>query len=141
MIKAIKNTLLSMITVFKHLFKRPVTLEYPEKKYQVGEYFRGKPVVNSNCIKCGTCMRVCPSGAIKIEDNMFKIDLKKCIFCGNCSFYCPKDAIKMSDVYELATIEKENLELIYEIGGKCRIVEIIPARKTIEEGGENERNV
>ena len=27
-----KYTLLSFFTVFKHLFKRPVTLEYPEKK-------------------------------------------------------------------------------------------------------------
>ena len=31
MFRNIKYTLLSMITVFKHLFKRPVTLEYPEK--------------------------------------------------------------------------------------------------------------
>ena len=32
MFKNIWYTLLSMFTVFKHLFKRPVTLEYPEKK-------------------------------------------------------------------------------------------------------------
>ena len=118
MFKNIKYTLLGMFTVFKHLFKRPVTLEYPEKKYPVSEHFRGKPVVNSNCIKCGICMRVCPSGAIKIEENEFKIDLKKCVFCGNCSFYCPKEAIKMSDAYELASTEKESLNLIYKIGGE-----------------------
>ena len=141
MFKSIKYTLLSMFTVFKHLFKRPVTLEYPEKKYPVNENFRGKPVVNSDCIKCGTCMRVCPSGAISINENEFKIDLKKCIFCGNCSFYCPKSAIKMSDSYELATAKKEDLVLIYDIGGKYRLVKNIPARKTIEKGGENERNV
>lgn len=118
MFKSIKYTLLSMFIVFKHLFKRPVTLEYPEKKNLVNEYFRGKPVVNSNCIKCGICMRVCPSGAIKIDENSFKIDLKKCIFCGNCTFYCIKDAIKMSEAYELASSEKESLELIYKIGGE-----------------------
>ena len=118
MFKNIKYTLLGMFTVFKHLFKRPVTLEYPEKKYPVSEHFRGKPVVNSNCIKCGICMRACPSGAIKIEENEFKIDLKKCVFCGNCSFYCPKEAIKMSDAYELASTEKESLILIYKIGGE-----------------------
>jgi len=118
MFKGIKYTLLSMFTVFKHLFKRPVTLEYPEKKLSVGENFRGKPVVFSDCSRCGTCMRVCPSGAIKILEDEFRIDLKKCIFCGNCSFYCPKSAIKMSDVYELASSEKDSLELIYDIGGE-----------------------
>ena len=118
MFNNIKYTLLSLFTVFKHLFKRPVTLEYPEKKFSVNEYFRGKPVVDLNCIKCGTCMRVCPSGAIKIHENEFKIDLKKCIFCGNCSFYCPKNAIKMTETYELATSEKEKLELLYKLEGE-----------------------
>lgn len=117
MFKNVKYLLLSLFTVFKHLFKRPVTLEYPEKKLQVNEYFRGKPVVNG-CIKCGTCMKVCPTKAIKIEDNKFKLDLKRCIFCGNCSFYCPVKAIKMSEAYELATNDIENLELIYDIGGE-----------------------
>ena len=117
MLKAIKYTLLSMFTVFKHLFKRPVTLEYPEKKIETGEHFRGKPVVEG-CIKCGTCLRVCPTGAIKIEENEFKIDMKRGIFCGNCSFYCPKDAINMSEKYELATENKDELELIYQIGGE-----------------------
>ena len=116
MIRNIKYTLLSLLTVFKHLFKRPVTLEYPEKKKNTTEKFRGMPVVE-NCIKCGTCIRVCPTGAIKIEENCFKIDLKKCIFCGNCAFYCPKQAIKMSDCYEVATPEVTDLELVYELGG------------------------
>ena len=117
MLKSIKYTLLSLITVFKHLFKRPVTLEYPEKKHLMGEHFRGKPVV-MGCIKCGICKKVCPTNAIKIEDDRFIVDLKRCIFCGNCSFYCSKKAIKMSAEYELATNNKQDLELIYEIGGE-----------------------
>ena len=117
MFKAIKYTLLSMFTVFKHLFKRPVTLEYPEKKIKAGEHFRGKPVVEG-CIKCGTCLKVCPTGAIKIEENEFKIDMKRCVFCGNCAFYCAKEAIKMSEDYELATKNKDELELVYQIGGE-----------------------
>ena len=117
MFKAIKYTLLSMLTVFKHLFKKPVTLEYPEKKNQIGEHFRGKPVVEG-CIKCGTCLKVCPTGAIKIEENKFKVDMKRCIFCGNCAFYCAKKAIKMSEDYELATENKNGLQLVYQIGGE-----------------------
>ena len=115
MYKTIKYTLLSLFTVFKHLFKRPVTLEYPEKKLTMGENFRGKPVV-SGCVKCGTCIKVCPANAIKIEDNIFIIDLKRCIFCGNCAFYCSKEAIRMSSEYELGTKDQEQLQLVYKIG-------------------------
>ena len=68
MLKNIKNMLLGLWVVFKHLFKKPVTLEYPEKRKSVNENFRGKLFVEG-CIKCGTCMKVCPSGAIKIDDN------------------------------------------------------------------------
>lgn len=114
MLKNIKYTLLSMFVVFKHLFKKPVTLEYPEKKLEVGEYFRGMPIVKG-CAKCGVCIKVCPTGAINIAENDFIIDLKKCIFCGNCSFYCSKSAIKMSKNYELATNDVNDLKLIYHI--------------------------
>ena len=117
MYKNIKYTLLSLFTVFKHLFKKPVTLEYPEKKLPTNEFFRGKPFVQG-CIKCGTCIKVCPTGAIQLFENNIKIDLKKCIFCGNCSFYCPKKAITMSEKYELATENLEDLSLIYSIGGE-----------------------
>lgn len=106
----------SMLTVFKHLFKKPVTLEYPEKKLTPPENFRGKPVVKG-CVGCSTCIRVCPTGAIRMTNDEFIIDLKKCIFCGNCAFYCPKGAIKMSGEYELASEDKNDLELVYRLEG------------------------
>ena len=116
MLKSIKYTLLSMFTVFKHLFKRPVTLEYPEKHLPTPEQFRGKPIVQG-CVKCGTCIKVCPSSAITINGNEFIIDLNKCIFCGNCQYYCPKNAIKMSNEYELG-VDDNNLMLNYKIEGR-----------------------
>lgn len=106
-----------LFTVFKHLFKRPVTQEYPEKKRVMSEAFRGKPVVK-NCCACKLCEKVCPAGAIKVvkegEKISFDIDLKKCIFCGNCTYYCPKGAIKMSKEYELASSDIDDLQLHYE---------------------------
>ena len=116
MFNKIKYTLMTLFTVFKHLFKKKVTLEYPEKKLSVGEYFRGKPSVNG-CVKCGTCQKVCPSGALKIDEDRFIFDLKKCIFCGNCSFYCPVKAITMTEDYELASNSINELKLEYNLEG------------------------
>ena len=114
LIKAAKYTLISMFTVFKHLFKKPVTLEYPEKRLTPPEQFRGKPVV-INCIGCKTCIKVCPAKAISIKNDEVIFDLNKCIFCGNCMYYCPKGAVKLTSEYELASANKENLILAYKL--------------------------
>ena len=122
-IKDIKYILESMFTVFKHLFKKAVTLEYPEKKRELNDCFRGKLEVKlgeGGCVGCGMCKNVCPSGAINFEKNennevvSYTFNLKKCIFCGNCKFYCPYSAITMTKEYELASEDKKDLLLVYE---------------------------
>lgn len=121
-LKAIWYLIDGHLTVFKHLFKKPVTLEYPEKKRVLNGEFRGKLEVNG-CIGCGICKKVCPSGAINYEKDetgkiiSYTFDLNKCIFCGNCKYYCPQSAIKMTNEYELATDTKSDLKLKYR-GGK-----------------------
>ena len=121
MIKEILALFDGHLTVFKHLFKRPVTLEYPEKRRTLNENFRGKLTVKG-CIGCGICKKVCPSGAIKYEKNeagkiiSYTFDLEKCIFCGNCSYYCPQGAIHMNKEYELASENKTDLKLTYRGG-------------------------
>lgn len=127
-IKYFVGLILGHLTVLKHLFKRPVTLEYPEKKSVLNEKFRGEHALtldehgNLKCTACGTCQRVCPSfGTIEIEKEKnedgkfypknYTIDLTKCIFCGNCVQYCPFDAIKMTKKYELADEKKSSLKL------------------------------
>ena len=121
LVKGTINLFKGLFVVFKHLFKRPVTLEYPEKKRVLNDVFRGKPSVNG-CVGCRICQKVCPTGAISFSKDEngkvieYKFDLKKCIICGNCSFYCPKGAIKMTKEYELATDNVKNLTLKYKGG-------------------------
>jgi Na+-translocating ferredoxin:NAD+ oxidoreductase RNF subunit RnfB len=52
-----------------------------KKKCQVG------------CIACGICARTCPVDAIKVDNNLARIDHSKCIVCGLCVKKCPTSAI------------------------------------------------
>ncbi len=48
----------------------------------------------SKCIGCTTCLRHCPTQAIRIKDNHAVINEKRCIDCGECIRVCPKKAKK-----------------------------------------------
>lgn len=58
---------------------------------------RQKNMVNKEkCIGCGTCVAICPVGAISFDDDgKAKIDKAKCIHCGACEASCPVSAIKL----------------------------------------------
>ena len=45
------------------------------------------------CIGCGMCMRKCPNGAVKVENNLARIDYEKCNGCGTCAEVCPAKCI------------------------------------------------
>lgn len=48
------------------------------------------------CVGLGTCVRHCPFGAIKLNENGLPVvDYKKCTGCGKCESVCPKKIIKM----------------------------------------------
>lgn len=56
----------------------------------------GKTVRNNcniGCIGCGICAKNCPREAIKLENNLAKIDYEKCVNCGICVEKCPTKAI------------------------------------------------
>ena len=51
-------------------------------------------VDQKKCIGCGTCVAICPVGAISFDANgKAVIDRNKCIRCGACQASCPVDAI------------------------------------------------
>src|SRR5262249_35938101 len=97
-----------MVYTFKHMFKKKVTLEYPEAKPVLGPEFRGRPVLvaehgQERCVACGLCARACPPFAISMQAAetpdekerypvIFEIDMLRCIYCGMCEEVCPEEA-------------------------------------------------
>lgn len=59
------------------------------------------PVIKSDCIGCGVCIKNCPADAIKIiligkeAKKKANIDLKKCIRCYCCHELCPEKAVEL----------------------------------------------
>lgn len=57
-----------MALTFKHLFRRPITTQYPEQRLTVSRRIRGNILAWSQekCVGCYTCARSCPHGCIDI---------------------------------------------------------------------------
>lgn len=51
------------------------------------------PISKSDCIECGLCMQVCPTGAIFDKASSYKFNVKECqkviTICQQCSIGCP----------------------------------------------------
>jgi len=104
----------------KRLYRPVVTLQYPRHKIEMSPSYRGHielkrfPDTGSHyCVACGTCMKVCPSGVIKLQGEKDKaldvkrvvhyyIDFSHCSLCGLCVESCPMQTLEFSTEYELA---------------------------------------
>ena len=122
----------------RHLFKRKITVQYPEEKTPQSHRFRGLhalrryPNGEERCIACKLCEAVCPATAITIESEQredgsrrttrYDIDLTKCIFCGFCEESCPVDSIVETRIFEYHGEKRGDLLLtkskLLEIGDK-----------------------
>jgi NADH-quinone oxidoreductase subunit I len=93
----------------KHLFRKKITIQFPEEETPKSPRFRGMhalrryPNGEERCIACKLCEAVCPALAITIESEQrsdgsrrttkYEIDMFKCIYCGFCEESCPVDSI------------------------------------------------
>ena len=59
----------------------------------------------SKCIGCTTCLRHCPTEAIRIKDGHAVINERRCIDCGECIRVCPKKA-KKAKLSKLSEMDK-----------------------------------
>jgi NADH-quinone oxidoreductase subunit I len=126
----------------KHCFRKPITLQYPDKKADMPLRFRGRLVMpfdsetgTNRCTACMMCVRACPNHSLDVEKMIdgdgkpkpkpakYIYNLGSCMFCNLCVESCPFAAIIMSDEYELAGENKEALMMDlaaekYELKGK-----------------------
>jgi NADH-quinone oxidoreductase subunit I len=106
---------------FSHMFKKPVTLQYPDERPTIPTGFRGLHALNvshdkAKCVACYLCPTVCPAKCITVEAAedanhdkyaaVYEIDMLRCIFCGYCVEACPVDAVRMTDTFELANYSR-----------------------------------
>jgi ferredoxin len=65
--------------------------------------------VNSRCIGCGKCEKVCLSGKIKMIDNKpVWQESVKCYFCYACLNYCPAKAVQIKSKFYMKSYTEEN---------------------------------
>ena len=115
-------------TTFKHMFRPPTTVQYPEQRRPVYPRFRGKHKLMryenglERCIGCSLCAGVCPAKAIYVQAaentdehrvspgeryaSRYEINMIRCIFCGYCQEVCPTEAIVLGPDYELADYDR-----------------------------------
>lgn len=93
------------------------TIAYPAAPLERPEGARGKPEHDAvACIGCAACAVACPPNAIQMDLRMeegtttWSINYGRCIFCGRCEEVCPTDAIVLSKEFELAVMNKDDLE-------------------------------
>ena len=125
--------------VLRHLFRRPVTEEYPEYKRVLPERTRARIILTRDpdgeerCVSCFLCAAVCPVSCISMEGAeradgrrwapWFRINFARCIYCGLCEEACPTLAIQLTPYFEfcerdLLTMVAEKEDLLVDHGGK-----------------------
>ena len=110
------------------MFRRRVTIQYPDEKPVIPPRWRGRIILSRDpdgeerCVACYLCAAACPVDCIALQatedeygrryPSFFRINFSRCIFCGYCEEACPTDAIQLTPDFEMGEYDRKNL--VYE---------------------------
>lgn len=122
------SALRSLWYVFLNVFRRPITIQYPEEKVKLAPRWRGRIILardpdgEERCVACHLCSAACPVDCIALQatedehgrryPEFFRINMSRCILCGFCEEACPTYAIQLTPDFEMSELERQ--EMVYE---------------------------
>lgn len=112
----LRSTTRGLGLTWRYLFRKKVTMRYPEEKPIIDGRYRGIHVLDQElCIYCHACAKACPVDCIEmdatrhgkiIEWHKFTLDYQKCMFCELCVYPCPKDCIIQGTEYSMVSEDR-----------------------------------
>ncbi len=124
------NVIKGFATTLKHLWDKPVTIQYPEEERELRPRYKGRHHLRrydnglEKCIGCALCAAACPADAIWVEAaentdeeryspgeryaRTYEINLLRCIFCGYCEDACPTQAIELGHEFKLSFTSRQS---------------------------------
>lgn len=147
-----------LFITIKHLFRKKVTIQYPEQVREFSPVYRGQHMLmrddegKERCTACGLCALACPAEAItmKAEErkpeekhlyreekyaSIYEINMLRCIFCGLCEEACPKEAIFLTTSKKIVPSNYDREDFIW---GKDKLV--MPLEMAIKNTKLNQSN-
>lgn len=101
----IKGITFSKSKIINHILERLIPFMVHNFAAKVKNYFYVEP----NCTSCGVCERVCPSGKIKIINDMpVWNEESDCFLCYSCLNFCPNHAIQIHSKFYMKSYTKAN---------------------------------
>lgn len=125
-----------MGTTLKHIFKKKVTINYPEQTRPFSPVYRGRHTLmrddegRERCTACGLCALSCPAEAITMKAaerkpnemhlyreekyaEIYEINMLRCIYCGLCEEACPKQAIYLTKSQQIVKANTSREKFIF----------------------------